>query len=61
MKEFTVGTRVFCDFHFGPKPPGRVVEVVKEGDGQRNSGEVRVQITASTAQHFAGFYEPGRV
>ena len=59
MKQYTVGASVFCDFHFGGKPPGRVVEVVEEGQGNgrgKHIGEIRVRITKNS-----GAYKKGEV
>ena len=56
MKQYTVGTKVFCDFHFGGKPKGKAVEVTKPGTGKDSSGEIRVQISES-----AGAYRKGEI
>lgn len=46
MKQYKCGTSVMCDFHFGGKPHGKVVEVVAPGNGRNNpSGKCRVKIT----------------
>ena len=56
MKEFTVGARVFCDFCFGGKPHGRVINVLKPGNGRCGNGTVRVKLTES-----AGAYRRGEI
>lgn len=46
MKTYGVGTQVFCDFFFGGKPKGKVVEIVKPGNGRNTvSGKNLVKIT----------------
>ena len=54
MKTYTVGTRVFCDFHFGGKPRGKVVQVVKPGNGQDQAGEVIVELTETVGAYRKG-------
>ena len=55
MKTYTVGTKVFCDFHFGGKPRGKVIEIVEPGDGKRmTTGKVRVQITETVGAYRNG-------
>ena len=34
FKQFGVGTKVFCDFHIGPKPNAVVIEVLAAGTGK---------------------------
>lgn len=43
MKQFSVGTKVICDFIF-TKPEGVCVGVNKEGSGQSNKGEVLIKV-----------------
>ncbi len=46
MKNFTVGTKLFCDFHFGGKPEAVCIEVVTPGNGKNTmTGEIRARIT----------------
>ena len=54
MRHFGVGTKVFCDFTFGGKPEGKVVAVIKPGDGNRNAGEVLVQLTETVGAYRKG-------
>jgi hypothetical protein len=55
MKTYSVGTRVFCDFHFSGKPHGKVVEVTKPGDGKgRVEGAVKVQLTETVGAYRKG-------
>jgi hypothetical protein len=44
IRDYGIGTKVFCDFHFSGKPRGKVIEIIKEGSGKDNSGSIRVQI-----------------
>ena len=60
MKTFTKGTKVFCDFPFGGKPEGVVQAVTMPGDGQRNNGEVRVQLTETVGAYRKGEIIPVR-
>jgi len=39
MNTYTVGTRVFCDFAFGGKPKGKVIAIIKPGNGRNINGE----------------------
>lgn len=54
MKQYTVGKKVLCDFPFGGKPKGKVVEVVKPGNGRSSSGEVYVKITEPRGAYSKG-------
>lgn len=54
MKSYTVGTKVFCDFHFGGKPRGKVIEIVKPGTGRDTSGAVRVELTETVGAYRKG-------
>lgn len=54
MNTYSIGTKVFCDFHFGGKPRGKVVEVVRPGTGKDSSGLVRVQLTETVGAYRKG-------
>jgi hypothetical protein len=54
VKVYTVGARVFCDFHFGGKPLGVAVAVLKPGPGNNSSGLVRVRITEDSGAYRKG-------
>lgn len=55
MKQYSIGTKVFCDFHFGGKPKGVVVEIVKPGRGNRSpEGEIRVKLTETVGAYKKG-------
>ena len=61
MKTYTVGTPVFCDFHFSGKPRGVVREVLKPGRGNvpachAEAGQIRVEI-----REDCGAYRKGEV
>lgn len=55
MITYTVGTACFCDYHFGGKPAGKVVEIVEPGDGRGLvKGLVRVQLTETVGAYRKG-------
>ena len=54
MKQYTVGTKVFCDYHFGGKPRGVAVEIVKPGTGKDSCGEIRVKLSKSVGAYKKG-------
>jgi hypothetical protein len=54
MKTFTVGAKVFCDFTFGGKPKGVVIEVLRPGNGQRDDGRVKVKLTETQGAYKRG-------
>lgn len=56
MSTYGIGARVFCDFHLGGKPRGKVVEVVTPGTGKDSTGKVRVKLTETV-----GAYKQGEV
>lgn len=54
MKNYTVGTKVFCDFHFGGKPRGIAVEIVEPGTGNGSSGKIRIRLTETVGAYNKG-------
>jgi len=60
VNTYTVGTKVFCDFHFSGKPRGVVIEVLREGDGREFRADgvlpgcVRVRITETVGSYVKG-------
>lgn len=55
MKVYKAGTKVFCDFHFGGKPKGKVIRVIEPGEGRRsNSGKIEVQLTETVGAYKKG-------
>ena len=55
MKTYTLGTPVFCDFHFSGKPRGKVVEILEPGDGKRVTvGKVRVKLSETVGAYRKG-------
>lgn len=54
MKTYTIGTRCFCDFAFGGKPSGKVVEIITPGTGQSSTGRVLVELTETTGAYHKG-------
>lgn len=56
MNTYTIGAKVFCDFHFSGKPRGIVTEIVKAGTGRDSSGKVKVKLTET-----AGAYRKGEI
>ena len=54
MTTFTKGTKVFCDFHFGGKPKGKVVEVNIPGNGKDTFGIVKVKLTETVGAYKKG-------
>lgn len=54
FKQFSTGSKVFCDFPFGGKPRGKVVEVLQAGNGRDNNGRVRVQISETIGAYRKG-------
>lgn len=54
FKQFTTGTKVFCDFPFGGKPRGKVVEVLQAGNGRDHNGKVRVLLTETDGAYRKG-------
>lgn len=56
MNQYSVGDRLFCDFHFGGKPKAKCLAVVVPGTGKESTGRVRVQLTETQ-----GAYKKGEV
>lgn len=54
LKAYTVGTECFCDFHFGGRPKGKVVEVTIPGTGKDTSGRVVVELTETVGAYKKG-------
>lgn len=55
MKTYTVGDLAMCDFYFGGKPTGRVIEVTQPGNGRNKpSGRLTVKITKPAGAYHAG-------
>jgi hypothetical protein len=54
MKTFGVGTKLFCDFHFGGKPKAICLEVIKAGDGKSGEGRIKVQLTETRGAYKKG-------
>jgi hypothetical protein len=55
MKTYSVGTKVFCDFHFGGKPKGVCIEVLEEGLGNRAAtGKIRVKLSETVGAYNKG-------
>jgi hypothetical protein len=54
MTTYKAGTKVFCDFHFGGKPKGKVIEVIEPGNGQSTNGCCRVQLTETQGAYRKG-------
>lgn len=55
MQTYTIGTKVFCDYHFGGKPQGKVVRVIAPGDGRGQvKGEIEVQLTETIRAYRKG-------
>lgn len=54
MKTYTIGAKVFCDFHFGGKPRGKVVAIIQPGTGKDSSGKVKVQLSETVGAYRKG-------
>jgi len=54
MKTYTVGDRLFCDFHFGGKPKAVCVRVIEPGTGKSSSGSVLVKLTETVGAYHKG-------
>ena len=59
MKTYTVGTRVFCDFHFSGKPRGIVRAILKPGRGNvpsshPDAGQIQVEIREDRGAYRKG-------
>lgn len=52
--QFTVGAKLFCDFHFGGKPKATCLEIVKPGNGKDSAGTVRVKLTETVGAYRKG-------
>ena len=55
MKTYGVNTKVFCDFLFGGKPRGVVVQVEKPGAGNKgNDGLIHVKLIETRGAYKKG-------
>ena len=54
MKTFTIGAKLFCDFHFGGKPKATCLEVITPGNGKDSAGLVRVKLTETKGAYRKG-------
>ena len=55
MTTYGIGTKVFCDFHFGGKPKGKVVEIIKPGNGKSaTQGQIVVELTETVGAYRKG-------
>lgn len=54
MNTYTVGTKVFLDFHFGGKPRGKVVKVIQPGNGRDIAGKVSVKLSETVGAYQEG-------
>jgi hypothetical protein len=54
MKQYKTGTTVFCDFTFGGKPKGKVIEVIEPGNGQSSNGKCRVRLIETQGAYNKG-------
>jgi hypothetical protein len=54
MNRYTVGARLFCDFHFAGKPKAVCIAVLKPGTGKGRKGLVRVRITENHRSFVKG-------
>jgi hypothetical protein len=50
----TIGTKLFCDFHFGGKPKAVCLAVIQPGNGRDNEGKVRVRLTETVRAYRKG-------
>lgn len=55
MNKYTVGTKLFADFHFGGKPDCVCIEVIEEGTGkQTTTGQIRAKVTKEQGAYKKG-------
>ncbi len=54
MKTCSVGTKLFCDYHFGGKPKAICLEVIKPGNGKDNNGRILAKLTETVGAYRKG-------
>lgn len=54
MKTYSVGAKLFCDFHFSGKPKAVCIAVLHSGNGKDNKGRVRVRISEDLGAYHKG-------
>lgn len=54
MNNYTVGTKLFCDFALSGKPKAKCIAVIKPGNGKDIQGCIRVKITEDFGAYKKG-------